>query len=88
MATCQWGEETPILDRDGKTIKTTAAKINFNKISEILKIFTGEISQIPPKFSAIKINGKRLYEFARTGKDIKVEPRNVTIYDIQNLENI
>jgi tRNA pseudouridine55 synthase len=87
IATCQWGEETDTLDRDGKTIKTTKAKINFDKISEILKIFTGEISQLPPKFSAIKINGKRLYELARKGKDIQVEPRNITIHNIQNLAN-
>ncbi len=87
IAKCKWGYETNTLDRDGKIIKTTETTINFDKISETLKNFTGEISQLPPKFSAIKINGKRLYELARKGKEIKVQPRNVTIYDIQNIEN-
>jgi len=87
IAKCKWGAETDTLDRDGKIIKTTEEKINFDKISEALKSFNGEISQVPPKFSALKINGKRLYELAREGKDFKIEPRNVTIYDIRNLTN-
>jgi tRNA pseudouridine55 synthase len=87
LAKCQWGQETDTLDRDGKTIKTTETNINFDKISEILKIFTGEISQIPPQYSALKIDGKRCYELARKGKEIAITPRQITIYQIENTAN-
>ena len=70
-----------------KLSKQQKQKLILTKSAETLKNFTGEISQLPPKFSAIKINGKRLYELARKGKDIQVKPRNVTIFDLQNLEN-
>ena len=79
IAKCKWGAETDTLDRDGKIIKTTEEKINFDKISEALKSFNGEISQVPPKFSALKINGKRLYELARQGKNFKIEPLGIFI---------
>ncbi|HSL90550.1 MAG TPA: tRNA pseudouridine(55) synthase TruB [Ignavibacteriaceae bacterium] len=57
------------------------AGIDKNKILEVKNKFIGEIYQTPPMFSAKKIKGKRLYKFARKGKDITVEPRKVTIYE-------
>jgi tRNA pseudouridine55 synthase len=56
------------------------------QIKEILKLFEGEIEQVPHKFSAIKINGQRAYKLAREGREVKIEPRNVTIYSIKNIE--
>ncbi len=53
--------------------------------SEILG-FVGEISQTPPAFSAIKVDGKRAYKLAREGKEVKLEPRKVTIYKITNIK--
>jgi tRNA pseudouridine55 synthase len=47
-----------------------------------LQQFTGEIRQIPPAYSAIKVNGQRAYKLARAGKEVKIEPRAVTIYSI------
>ncbi len=69
------GEKTPTNQPipDEKTIKTAMLS------------FVGEISQVPPAFSAIKIGGKRAYKLAREGKDVKIEPRNVTIYAIENI---
>lgn len=57
-------------------------------ILETIKKFTGEISQIPPAHSAIKIGGKRVYELARQGKEVKIEPRQVTIksFEIEKIE--
>ena len=52
-------------------------------IRETTKQFTGEISQIPPAHSAIKIGGKRVYELARQGKEVKIEPRQVTIKEFE-----
>ena len=56
------------------------------KIKTILESFLGEQEQIPPIYSAIKVNGKKLYEYARKGQEVKVEPRKINIYDIQLLE--
>lgn len=53
------------------------------KIVEATKPFTGEIMQVPPAHSAIKIDGKRVYELARQGKEVKIDPRKVTISEFQ-----
>ncbi len=55
-------------------------------IAKAIEGFTGEISQIPPQFSAVKVNGKRAYKSAREGKKVEIKPRNVTIYDYELLE--
>lgn len=52
------------------------------RVREALKGFTGEISQIPPVYSAIKVDGKRAYAMARKGQEVKLEPRNVTVYSL------
>jgi tRNA pseudouridine55 synthase len=57
--------------------------ITEEKIKETIKKFTGEIQQIPPAHSAIKIGGKRVYELARQGKEVKLEPRKVTIKEFE-----
>ena len=54
---------------------------------KVLNSFVGKISQVPPMYSAIKVNGKKLYEYARKGLNIEVEPRNIEIYNIE-LQNI
>jgi tRNA pseudouridine55 synthase len=52
-------------------------------LEKVLKGFTGDIEQIPPQFSAIKVGGQRAYKLARAGKEVKLEPRNVTVHSIQ-----
>lgn len=56
------------------------------QINSILKQFTGEIEQMPPAFSALKVKGQRAYKLAREGKDVKLEPRKVTIHSMKLLE--
>ena len=56
------------------------------KVVEILKEFVGEINQIPPMFSAVKVNGKRLYELARKGQEVEREARRITIYSIDHVQ--
>lgn len=51
-----------------------------------LKQFIGEIQQIPPKYSAVKINGKRAYEYARNGEEIEIKPKTLVIDEIELLE--
>lgn len=68
------GEKTVISDK----IPTQEA------VSAVLKGFTGEIMQTPPPYSAVKVNGQRAYKLAREGKEVVLEPRKVTIYEIRN----
>lgn len=55
-------------------------------VEKVLQQFMGEIEQIPPAFSALKVNGKRAYELAREGKEVKLEPRKATVHSIELLE--
>jgi tRNA pseudouridine55 synthase len=82
------GATTPTYDLESEPVnfKPTDA-ITEETIKEAIKKFIGEIQQIPPAHSAIKIGGKRVYELARQGKEVKLEPRKVTIkeFDISSL---
>ena len=57
--------------------------ITAEQIQEATKQFTGEISQIPPQHSAVKVDGKRVYKLARKGIEVKIEPRQITIYSFE-----
>ncbi|MDO4546123.1 MAG: tRNA pseudouridine(55) synthase TruB [Bacillota bacterium] len=59
--------------------------IGFEEVKAALLSFTGEIEQIPPKYSALKINGKKLYEYAREGKDVEIKPRKIHVAHIKVL---
>ncbi len=90
IATLKLGKKTDTLDAEGKVIEEREVDDNiFNKdkIDEVLNKFIGKIEQIPPLYSAIKVNGKKLYEYARNGQNVEVKPRQVEIYKI-NLLNI
>ena len=79
------GEKRDTADIEGNIIeKREVPKEIFNKsvIEQIVKQFIGKQTQIPPIYSAIKIKGKKLYEYARTGQTIEIEPRQIEIYDI------
>lgn len=79
------GVETDTLDASGEVLRTAPVDVSENEIRQCLQSFIGEISQIPPMYSAIKIDGKKLYELAREGKEVKREPRLITIFDIKLL---
>jgi len=87
VATLKLGMKTDTGDITGKVIEERAVDVDFNKIEEVLKSFLGKQMQIPPMYSAIKIDGKKLYEYAREGKSVSVPPREIEIYKI-NLINI
>ncbi len=83
IATIQLGEKRDTGDSEGKIIEKIEAKIEDEKeIIEVLNSFLGKSVQIPPIYSAIKINGKKLYEYAREGIDIEIPPREIEIFDI------
>lgn len=78
-----FGIETDTLDSEGIITKKESVEIKKTQIEQILPQFIGKIEQIPPKYSAISINGKRSYELARDGKEVEIPPRKVDIYDIK-----
>lgn len=82
IATVQFGKSTDTFDIEGKVVAETNIKVTQNDIIEKLSPFKGEIEQIPPIYSAIKVNGKKLYEYARAGEDVEIKSRKVFIEDI------
>lgn len=83
--TLQFGVQTNSGDFAGKIINTTDFIPNAEETSAICSKFTGIISQIPPQFSALKINGIRSYKLARENIKVDLKPRNITIYSLQCL---
>ena len=82
LATVQFGKNTATYDLEGEITATFDKKVTEEDVKNALKDFEGEISQIPPIYSAIKVNGKKLYDYARQGQDIEIKPRKVTISKI------
>ncbi len=80
--TIKWGISTDTQDAEGRIISKSNKKPNTNKLNSLLKDFNGEIEQIPPKFSAIKVNGKRAYSLARNGKKFTLKSRKVFLKKI------
>ena len=84
IATLQFGKDTDTYDIEGKIIKEYNSKTDKANLDEILPCFWGDITQIPPKYSAIKVGGKKLCDLARKGQNIgKIEPRNIHISQIK-----
>lgn len=78
------GLKTDTLDREGKILEEKQVhKLEEREIKEVLKSFIGKQEQIPPKYSAIKVNGKKLYEYARKGVDVEIPSREIEIYNIK-----
>lgn len=83
-AQVKFGEATTTYDAEGKiTTQKEASHITLADIEAILPQFTGEIQQIPPMYSALKKDGKKLYDLARAGETIALDPRPVTIYQLK-----
>ncbi|MCR5587180.1 MAG: tRNA pseudouridine(55) synthase TruB [Lachnospiraceae bacterium] len=83
-ATVLLGVQTDTLDMDGQILREDKdIEVNEEEIKTVVSSFLGEIKQIPPMYSAIKINGKKLYEYAREGKEVERKERVVTIFDIK-----
>ncbi len=77
--TVAWGEERDTCDLEGKVVARSDRRPDKSAILAVLPRFTGEFSQIPPAFSAIKIAGERAYDKARAGEEVELAPRLVTI---------
>ena len=85
----QLGIKTDTADSEGKIIEEKEVNVELmskSKIENILNMFVGKQEQVPPIYSAIKVNGKKLYEYARKGQKVELKPRQIEIYDIKLLE--
>jgi tRNA pseudouridine55 synthase len=80
--TIRFGEETDTLDAEGQIVATSDVRPTLDQIETVLPSFTGTIEQVPPVYSALKIEGKPAYERARAGEQVEIKPRQVTIHDL------
>jgi tRNA pseudouridine55 synthase len=81
--TVRFGAETDTDDAEGTVVRTSEAAPLLDDIEALLPNFTGEISQVPPRYSAIKVDGNRAYDLARDGEVVELEPRIVVIDDLR-----
>jgi tRNA pseudouridine55 synthase len=79
------GEETDTLDAEGKVVGTSETRPTLAEVEAILARFTGAIEQVPPAYSALKLDGKRAYDRARAGEEVELKPRRVTIHELKIL---
>lgn len=87
QAKIQLGQKTDTADAEGEIIEEQeVGNLSEVGIKEILKTFVGKQEQMPPMYSAIKVKGKKLYEYARKGQTVEIQPRQIEIYDIKLME--
>ena len=87
QATIRLGSTTDTYDSEGMvTSESSANHITEERFDEILQTYVGEIEQVPPPYSAVKVKGKKAYEMARKGEQVKLEPRKIQVYSLDILE--
>ena len=84
--TVRWGEERDTDDAEGRVDATSAARPSADDIRALLPRFSGTIAQVPPRFSAIKIDGERAYDLARDGEVVELEARPVEIHRLSLID--
>ena len=82
----RWGIETDTHDSEGEQTETSTERPDPEAISTALKDFIGDIEQVPPRYSAIKVDGQRAYARARDGQEFELEPRQVTIHNLELID--
>jgi tRNA pseudouridine55 synthase len=81
-----WGVETDTDDAEGEAIATSDVRPDAQAIRDLLPSLHGEIEQVPPKFSALKIDGQRAYDLAREGEEVELAPRVITVHRLELVE--
>ncbi len=84
----KWGSQTTTDDSEGKTIFQSIKIPNKDEINNSLQKFIGGIEQIPPKFSAVKVNGERAYKLSRNNIDFVLSPKIVQVYSLKYIKNV
>ena len=85
-AVLRLGVVTDTQDTSGTVLEQNAVTVTETDVRAVLPRFTGEIAQLPPMYSAIKVNGQKLYDIARRGGEVERKPRNITIYELELVE--
>jgi tRNA pseudouridine55 synthase len=80
--TIRFGEETDTLDAEGKVVQTSERRPTPAEVEAVIPRFTGAIDQMPPAYSALKVDGKRAYDLARAGEEVTLAMRSVTIHEL------
>lgn len=80
--TLQLGEETDTLDSEGEVVRRSDRRPPMAAVAAVLAHFIGEIEQVPPAYSALKVDGRRAYDMARAGEEVELKTRRVTIYQL------
>jgi tRNA pseudouridine55 synthase len=83
--TVRWGEARDTDDREGAVTATSAARPDGGAIEAVLSAFTGDIEQVPPTYSAIKVGGRRAYDLARADQPVALQARRVTVHSLRLL---
>ena len=86
VATVLLGVATDTQDLSGKVIKEAEVTVSEEEVRQVVNGFVGDIMQIPPMYSALKVNGQKLYELARKGQEVERKARPITIHEIEILE--
>ena len=85
-ATLRFGLTTDTEDITGKVLNESEVHLTKEELLEVLPRFRGEIMQVPPMYSALKVNGQKLYDLARKGREVERQPRPITIHELDLLE--
>jgi len=80
------GTTTDTYDADGKTTSSSPVNVTEEQFNEELQKFVGQIEQVPPPYSAVKVQGRKAYEMARKGEEVILEPRFINVYSLELLE--
>ena len=88
VAGLRLGQVTTTQDVSGETLESHPVTVSRSDVEQALLSFLGDIQQIPPMYSAIKVGGQKLYDLARKGKEVERKPRSITIYEVELLEQV
>jgi tRNA pseudouridine55 synthase len=81
--TIRFGEETSTLDAEGEVVARSEVRPSLAEVTAVLARLTGEIEQLPPAYSALKVDGRRAYDLARAGKAVTLKARSVTVHELR-----
>jgi tRNA pseudouridine55 synthase len=80
--TIAFGEETDTLDTEGEVVARSSVRPTLEQVEAVLPLFTGEIEQVPPVYSALKVEGRRAYDLARSGAEVEMKARRVSVHGL------
>ena len=83
VASLRLGLRTDTLDTTGTVLESCNANVAEEELLSVLPRFRGELAQLPPMYSAIKVNGRKLYDIARKGGEVERKPRNITVHSLE-----